>query len=39
MKFTKMTDSQWQTIRPHLPKPAKTGMVQDVMIIEQQSMQ
>ncbi len=25
MKFTKMTDLQWNTIIPHLPKPAKTG--------------
>ncbi len=25
MKFTEITDSQWSTIQPHLPKPAKTG--------------
>ena len=25
MKFTEITNSQWNTIQPHLPKPAKTG--------------
>ena len=25
MQFTEMTDSQWDTIQPHLPKPANTG--------------
>ena len=23
--FKKLTDSQWNTLKPHLPKPAKTG--------------
>jgi len=23
--FKKLTDSQWNMIKPHLPKPAKTG--------------
>ncbi len=23
--FKKLTDSQWNTIQPHLPKPSKTG--------------
>jgi len=25
MKFTELTDSQWNTIQSHLPLPAKTG--------------
>lgn len=25
MRFTELTDSQWNTIKPHLPKPARTG--------------
>ena len=25
MKFQKMTDTQWDAIRKHLPKPARTG--------------
>ena len=25
MKFTEMTDSQWDMIKQHLPKPAPTG--------------
>ena len=23
--FKKLTDSQWNTLKPHIPKPAKTG--------------
>ena len=25
MKFTELTDKQWNAISPHLPKPASTG--------------
>jgi len=25
MRFEELTDSQWNTIKPHLPKPARTG--------------
>lgn len=25
MRFTELTDSQWNTIQTHLPKPARTG--------------
>jgi len=25
MKFQEITDTQWNMIKPHLPKPARTG--------------
>ena len=29
MKFTELTDKQWNIIKPHVPPPAKTGRPRD----------
>ncbi|MDH3203518.1 MAG: hypothetical protein OEL81_02420 [Nitrosopumilus sp.] len=30
MQFQELSDSQWSTISPHLPKPARTGKIRNL---------